>query len=368
MRGSPPAESSDAAGRIAASSDLASADRSFSDRARSARERLGRVVAVGEVGVLLALALIVIFFYALEPAFLSPRNIRAILRVVSFIGIIAIGQTVLLVGGEFDLSVGAVAGLSAVCSAKLMTAFALPVGIALFGGVVVGASVGLVNGLVVVKLKIPAFIQTLGMLFIGQGLIQVVTNGYPVYPLPAAIADIGYADFIFGLGWSFVFFVIAALVADFVLRRTVLGRNMYATGGNPEVARLVGIDTTRYKIGAFMLIGTLAAIAGMFVMADLASGTTSIGSGWELSVIAGVVVGGVSLFGGAGTIAGGLSGVLLLQVVTSGLVVVGVNANWQQIAVGVIMVLAVGLDIVRRRYFIAGGGSTSEATGETQQP
>ncbi len=343
----------------------AEASASFDGSGPPLRDRLTRLIAVGEVGVLLALFIVVCFFFVLEPAFLSARNIRAILQVVSFIGIIAIGQTILLVNGEFDLSVGAVAGLSAVCSAKLMTALALPVPVALMGGLVVGGGVGLVNGLLVVRLKIPAFIQTLGMLFIGQGLIQVVTNGYPVYPLPQVIGDIGYADIVFGLGWSFVFFVIAALAADFVLRRTVVGRNMYATGGNPEVARLVGIDTARYKIGAFMVTGMLAAIAGMYVMADLASGTTSIGSGWELNVIAGVVVGGVSLFGGAGTMAGGLIGVLLLQVVTSGLVVIGVNANWQQIAVGVIMVLAVGLDILRRRFFIVGatGAPASDATG-----
>jgi ribose transport system permease protein len=324
------------------------------------RERVIRVFAVGEVGVLAALALIVLFFYVLEPAFLSLRNVSAILTVVSFIGIIAIGQSILLVGGEFDLSVGSVAGLSAVVSAKLMTAAALPVPIAVLGGMLVGGSVGLVNGLIVVKLRIPAFIQTLGMLFIGQGLIQVVTNGYPVYPLPKVVGDLGYAHPLPGLGWSFVFFIVAGVGGDFVLRRTVLGRNMYATGGNPEVARLVGINTSLYKIGAFVLIGVLAAIAGMFVMADLASGTTSIGSGWELAVIAGVVVGGVSLFGGAGTMAGGLLGILLLQAVQSGLVVIGVNANWQQIAVGTIMVLAVGLDIVRRRLFITGAGHGGE--------
>ncbi len=324
------------------------------------RERIVRLFAVGEVGVLAALILIVFFFYLLEPAFLSDRNLGAILTVVSFIVIIAIGQTILLVGGEFDLSVGSVAGLSAVVSAKLMTAAALPVPIAVLGGMLVGGTIGLINGLIVVKLRIPAFIQTLGMLFIGQGLIQVVTNGYPVYPLPKSVGDLGYAHPLLGLGWSFVFFIVAGIVGDFVLRRTVLGRNMYATGGNPEVARLVGINTGLYKIGAFVLIGVLAAIAGMFVMADLASGTTSIGSGWELAVIAGVVVGGVSLFGGAGTMAGGLLGILLLQAVQSGLVVVGVNANWQQIAVGTIMVLAVGLDILRRRLFIAGGARGGE--------
>lgn len=327
------------------------------------RDRLVRLFAVGEVGVLAALLVIVVFFYVLEPAFLSDRNIRAILTVVSFIGIIAIGQTILLVSGEFDLSVGSVAGLSAVVSAKLMTAAALPVPLAIVCGVLVGASAGFVNGFAVVKLKIPAFIQTLGMLFIGQGMIQLVTDGYPVYPLPKIVGDIGFADPIFGLGWSFGFFIVAAIVADFVLRRTVLGRNMYATGGNQEVARLVGINTSAYKIGAFVLIGMLAAIAGMFVMADLASGTTSIGSGWELAVIAGVVVGGVSLFGGAGTMAGGLIGILLLQGVQSGLVVIGVNANWQQIAVGSIMVFAVGLDILRRRIFITGGGQSSGEGG-----
>jgi ribose transport system permease protein len=331
-------------------------------------DRIVRVFAVGEVGVLTALIIIVAFFYFLQPAFLSERNIRAILTVVSFVGIIAIGQTILLVNGEFDLSVGSVAGLSAVVSAQLMTAAALPVPIAILGGMVVGGGVGLVNGLVVVRLKIPAFIQTLGMLFIGQGLIQVVTGGHPVYPLPESVSAIGFAKPFFGLGWSFVFFIIAAIVADFVLRRTVIGRNMYATGGNQEVARLVGINVGLYKIAAFVLIGVLAGIAGMFVMADLASGTTSIGSGWELAVIAGVVVGGVSLFGGAGTMAGGLSGILLLQIVQSGLVVIGVNSNWQQIAVGVIMVMAVGLDILRRRFFIAGGGRRETDTAADPIP
>jgi ribose transport system permease protein len=322
--------------------------------AQSFRRRLIGFIAVGEVGVLAAMALLVAFFWLLEPAFLSERNIRAILNVVSFVGIIAIGQTVLLVAGEFDLSVGSVAGLSAVVAAKMMTAAALPVAVAVVGGVGVGALIGLVNGLIVVRLGIPAFIQTLGMLFIGQGLIQLVTGGYPVYPLPEAINVMGNTDLAFGLGWSFAFFIIAAIVADFVLRRTVLGRNMYATGGNKEVAHLVGINTNAYKIGAFIVVGALSAIAGMFVMADLGSGGTSIGSGWELTVIAGVVVGGVSLFGGAGTVAGGAVGILMLKVVQSGLVVIGVNSNWQQIAVGVIMVMAVGLDILRRRYFIAG--------------
>ena len=330
--------------------------------APSLRSRIIAFIAIGEVGVIAALLLLVAFFYFVQPAFLSERNIRAILNVVSFVGIIAIGQTILMVAGEFDLSVGSVAGVSAVTAAQLMTALAWPVPLAILGGVGVGAFIGLINGIIVVKFRIPAFIQTLGMLFIGQGLIQLVTGGYPVYPLPKEVSDFGMSSFAFGLGWSFAFFIVAAVVADFVLRRTVLGRNLYATGGNPEVARLVGINTTVYKICSFITVGALAAVAGMFVMADLQSGTTSIGSGWELIVIAGVVVGGVSLFGGAGTIAGGVVGILMLKVVQSGLVVIGVNSNWQQIAVGVIMVLAVGLDILRRRYFTVGAGAKVAAS------
>ncbi|MEJ0097758.1 MAG: ABC transporter permease [Bauldia sp.] len=318
-----------------------------------------RLISVGELGVFLALVLLIAFFYVIEPAFLSERNVRAVLRVVALVGIIGIGQTMLLVAGEFDLSVGSTAGLAAVVSAKLMTAVGLSVPEAILGGIVVGALLGAVNGFVVVRLRIPAFIQTLGMLFIGRGLIQVVTKGYPVYPLPPAIKDIGQSDFFFGLGWSFVTFAVVAIVCDFVLRRTVVGRNLYATGGNPAVAQLVGINTQIYKMGAFVAVGALAAVAGMFVMADLQTGATSIGSGWELTVIAGVVVGGVSLFGGVGTVAGGAIGILLLQVVQSGLVVIGVNANWQQIAVGVIMVMAVGLDVVRRRYFVDGSAGRS---------
>jgi len=328
----------------------------------SLRTRLLAFMTIGEIGVIAALLLIVALFYVLEPAFLSERNVRAILNVVSFVGIIAIGQTILLVAGEFDLSVGSVAGVSAVSAAQLMTAFAWPVPLAVMGGVGIGLMIGLLNGIVVVKFKIPAFIQTLGMMFIGQGLILLITGGFPVYPLPEPVAKFGMSTIAFGLGWSFAFFIVAALVADFVLRRTVLGRNLYATGGNPEVARLVGINTTWYKIGAFMVVGALSAVAGIFVMADLQSGTTSIGKGWELVVIAGVVVGGVSLFGGVGTVAGGVVGILLLKVVQSGLVVVGADPNWQEIAVGGIMVAAVGLDILRRRYFAAGTSVTAAAS------
>ncbi len=323
---------------------------------QSNRRRLGpallALLAGGEAGVIIALALLVIVFSLLNDAFVSSMNIRAMFIAVSYIGIIGVGQTILLVDGDFDLSVGSVAGLCAVVSAWLMTSGHLPVPLGLLGGIAVGAGLGFVNGTVVVRFGIPAFIATLGMLFVAAGLTQVVTNGYPIYPIPDSVGNFGAAPALFGVGWSFIILIVLVIGGDLLMRRTTIGRNLYATGGNKEVAQLVGINTNRYKMVCFMLTGSLSAVAGMLVMASLASATTSIGTGWELNCIAGVVVGGVSLFGGVGTVLGGILGMLLLQVVQSGLVVVGVSANWQQVSVGAIMILAVGLDVGRRKLSV----------------
>jgi len=316
---------------------------------------LGRAIAVSEAGILLSLVALVLAFWLINDAFTSSANIRAMAIGMSYVGIIAVGQTLLLVGGEFDLSVGSVAGLCAVASGWLMTDGSLPVAVALALGLGLGALLGLVNGLVVVRLGIPAFIATLGMFYSARGLDFIITNGYPVYPLPDVVGEIGAAEVVFGVGWSLVILVVLGIVADLVLRRTTIGRNLYATGGNKEIARLVGINTDLYKIACFAITGMLAALAGLLVMASLASGSTTIGQGWELIVIAGVVVGGVSLFGGVGTVAAGLIGMVVLQVVQSGLVVSGVSPNWQTVAVGFVMVLAVGLDLLRRKVSAGGG-------------
>ncbi len=321
----------------------------------SAPNRVRQVLAISEAGVIASLLALVLVFYLLQPAFLSSTNVRSMLSAISFVGIIAVGQTLLLVAGEFDLSVGSVAGLSAIVSAWLMTKGHLPVPLGILGGLLTGAVVGFVNGVLVVGVGIPAFIATLGMLYAARGFTYVITNGYPIYPLPHVIGSIGSAEVVFGLGWSFVLLVVLAVVGDVVLRRTTIGRNLFATGGNEEVARLVGINTARYRVVCFIVVGMLSSVAGMLVLADGASGVPSIGDGWELTVIAGVVIGGVSLFGGVGTVAAGIIGMLLLQVVQSGLVVVGVNPNWQTVAVGLIMVLAVGVDVARRRVSLTGG-------------
>lgn len=319
----------------------------------SLRRRIPQLLPLSEFGVVVPLVALVVLFYLINPAFLSTENMLAIVGAMSFVGIVGVGQSLLLVSGEFDLSVGSVAGLSAVVAAWLMTKGHIPVGIALLGGLATGAGVGVINGLIVVKVGIPAFITTLGMLYIALGVDYLITDGYPIYPLPSVIGQLGEPIVARGVSWAVVLLVVLVIVAEVFLRRTTWGRNLYAIGGNKEVARLVGINVALYKISCFALVGLLSAVAGILVMAYVDSGASTIGTDWALVVIAGVVIGGVSLFGGVGTVLAGILGMLLLQVVQSGLVVSGVSTHWQVVSVGLIMIAAVGVDLYRRR--LSGG-------------
>lgn len=326
-----------------------------------------RLLAIPELGVVIALATCIGIFQILNPVFLSGEVVGSIIQAVTFVSIIAVGQAFLLIGGNFDLSVGAVAGLTAVSSGKLMTSAGLPVWLSVLLGLGLGALLGTINGLMVTRAGVPAFIQTLGMLFVAQGLIQVVSLGYPVYPLPEVITKIGESSFFLTLGWNALLWVLISVAGDFVIRKTSIGRNLYVIGGNAEVAKIVGINVRKYQLWCFVLAGTLSALAGMLVMASLSAGAPSIGNGWELTVIAGTVVGGVSLFGGVGTIAGAILGVLLIQCVQSGLVTSGLSPNFQLIAVGTILVLAVFLDVTRRKYRNAIRKSSQEDSSKVDE-
>lgn len=313
---------------------------------------LRKLWAIPEAGIFVPLLVFTLAFFCIDQSFLGPNSVAAMLRALTFVGIIAVGQTWLMVAGGIDLSVGSVAGLCAIVSSWLMKTQGWPMEAGLLAGLSVGLLAGLVNGLVTVRLGIPAFIGTLGMLYVARGLNYLLCQGYPIYPIPDALKQLGRAEPL-GLSWAFVIFVLLAAAGDFCLRRTVYGRMAYATGGNAEVARIAGINTHRVQISCYVLTGGMAALAGMLLMSQLNVGQPEIGVGWELDVIASVVIGGVSLFGGVGTVVGTFLGLLLMQVVRSGLVVTGVSTHWQTVAVGVIMVTAVGVDLLRRRTKIS---------------
>ena len=303
-------------------------------------------------GVLIPLLLFIAFFYVLNPVFLTPKSMATMLRALSFVGIIALGQTFLMISGEFDLSVGSTAGLCAIVCSHLMANMGWGIAPAIVAGLLTGAVVGLVNSFVVLKMGVPAFIATLGMLYMARGVNYLISKGYSIYPLPEPVNDFGVSQ-PGGISWSFFIFIILALIFDQVLRRTVHGRKLYAVGGNKEVANLAGISPNLIKASGFVLVGVMAGLAGILLMSRIVTGQPTIGLGWELNVIAAVVIGGVSLWGGVGTIAGAVIGLLIMQVVSTGLIFINVDPYWQTVAVGAIMILAVFLDLLRRRAKIS---------------
>ncbi len=309
--------------------------------------RLRRLLAIPELGITLVVLSLLIGFYFVNSSILSPASIATLLCATAFVGIIGIGQTLLLISGELDISVGSVAGLCAIIAAYLMTTAELPVPVAIVSALLAGAGIGLVNGVLAVSIGIPAFIVTLGMLYVAKGFTYLISAGYPIYPLPESISAFGRASPL-GISWAFWVFFVLGIAFQLMLSRTVWGRAIYATGGNAEVARIAGIRTHRVKILCYMVTSMLAALAGILLMAQLNVGQPEIGQGWELEVIASVVIGGVSLFGGIGTVTAAALGLMLMQVVRSGMVLSSVNTHWQTVAVGAIMIVAVGLDLVRR--------------------
>ena len=315
---------------------------------RTFRNFVRRVFAIPEVGVLIPLLGFVLVFYLINPAFLNPDNIAAMVRAMSFIGVIAMGQTFLMISGAFDLSVGSVAGLGAVVCSALMVWYHWSIAAAILAGLAAGAAIGLINSFVVLKMGVPAFIATLGMLYIAKGISYLITKGYTIYPLPDAVNNFGTAEPL-NTSWSFIIFVIMAVIFGIVLAKTAYGRKLYVVGGNPEVARLAGISPAKIQLSGFVLSGMCSTLAGMLLMARIVTGNPTIGLGWELNVIAGVVIGGVSLFGGSGSILGAVIGLSIMGVVNNGLVVSKLDPYWQTVAIGVIMIVAVAIDIIRRK-------------------
>ncbi len=218
---------------------------------------LRKLWTIPEAGILVPLVVFIAVFYCINPNFLSPNSMAAMLRAMAFVGVIAIGQTWLMIAGGIDLSVGSVAGLAAVISSWLMKVHGWPTEAGLVAGLAVGMLAGMVNGVIAVRLGIPAFIATLGMLYVARGINYLICKGYPIYPIPDPLKRLGRGEPL-GLSWAFIIFFVLVLVCDFCLRRTVIGRKVYATGGNAEVARIAGINTVRVQIGCYMLTGAMA--------------------------------------------------------------------------------------------------------------
>ncbi len=290
----------------------------------------------------LLVLLIAVFQIQSDGIFLNANNLRGILGILPEIGLMVVGVTILMICGEFDLSVGSVFALMPMVMAVLL-ADGLPFIFAFLIGTAVAAMIGFINGYLTIKFSIPSFITTLGMLFIARSLTIVVSGGFPpLLPneLPTWLftAFVGPGD-IFRM--SFRWFAAVVILMSLLMNRTNFGNWVRATGGFLPAAQAMGIPTARVKIACFMLCSMLAGFAGMIQVLRLGSPLPSIGEGWELQAVAAAVIGGTALAGGVGTIIGGVIGAVLIRVIDNGLVLSQVDANWFKFAIGFLTIFAV---------------------------
>lgn len=291
--------------------------------------------------ILLVVVIVTAGFFGLQNSnFLTPASLRILLLAVVFTGVILIGQSLLLIAGEFDLSVGAVASLGSVSTAMLLASWNVNFWVAILLGTLVGGLVGLLNGVFTIIVGIPAFVTTLAMLFLARGFGYVLSGGDPVYPLPGDPGVLAKTE-IAGLFSSVWIFLLLFLFADLYVRRSSIGRKIYLIGGNPIAAKISGIKVDKIKIGLFVLTGALSAFAGILLMSRSERADNVTGLGWELAVIAAAAVGGIKLGGGSGTLLGAFLGLILLQVILQGLITIGTDAMLLDAVKGAVMIIAV---------------------------
>ena len=313
---------------------------------------LWKILEIREVGAVLPLLIAVILFTAKSDRFLTYDNMINVLRIASFTMICAIGECYLLISGSWDISIGAVYSLGGVIAGLAMTSMGLPIWLSTILALVAGGIIGLVNAFLVEKLEMPAFVATVGTQFIAKGLVQGITKGTPVYPLPDKFLGIGQTNLqigSLGIPWVLVIAIVLSIIAGLILKYTTYGRKIYAVGGNGEAARLAGIPTTKIRFSAFILCGILAALTGVLMASRLGSAQANIGNGFEMIVIAGAVIGGISMSGGAGSIFGMALGAFFMALITNGMTLIKISATWQTLVTGAILILACSLEYVRNR-------------------
>ena len=301
-------------------------------------------------GIVLLAALVAVFQIRSDGVFLNADNLRGILGILPEVGLVAIGVTLLMICGEFDLSVGSVFALMPMSVAIVLDA-GVPFAPAVLLGLLICVLVGLLNGVITVYFAIPSFITTLGMLFIARSLTIVVSGGFPPL-LPVDLPDWLFTVFVGPGGlfrMSFVWFVGIALLAGALLSLTNVGNWIKATGGHTDAASSLGIPVNGVKIGCFILCSVLAGFAGLIQVLRLGSPLPSIGEGLELQAVAAAVIGGTALSGGVGTVLGAIVGAVLIRVIDNGLVLTQVDANWFKFAIGALTILAVVANAWMRR-------------------
>ena len=307
-----------------------------------------------EASVMLALIVLLTVFSLINPIMLRPDNLRAILRASAFTGVLSIGTTWLLLSGSIDLSIGSVAGLASVVTSYLIVLQGVPYIPSILLGLLAGTGIGISNYFLVYRVKIPAFLATIGTMYIAKGMAQFISNGFQIYPLPDVFKRFGSGEPL-SISWHFLIFIFLIIVSQIILSGTIFGLEVKATGSDREIARNTEVNVKKVSIITSMVVGTLAALSGLLLMSRVITGYASIGLGWELTSITACAIGGVSLFGYEGSFFGLLLGVITLQVIKNGLVVVGFSPYVNMMCVGVILVATTAFDWQHRENLRLGG-------------
>jgi len=305
------------------------------------------IVKSSSFGIIVILfAMCLIMTIAVGDKFLSQSNLLSVFRQFSFYGILAIGMCMVIITGGIDISVGSIFALSGViaCMAIAKWGLSTPIGVLL--GILAGALFGYFNGACVTVLKLPPMITTLGSMSIARGIAYTITGGYPIGSLPDSFKFIGLG-YILNIPTPIVLMVILAIVVSLFLRKTIIGRWIYAIGGNEEGSRISGVRVDKIKRMVYSLNGVMAAVSGIATAARLGVGQSTAGQGYEMDAIAAVVIGGASLSGGSGGILGAVVGAAIMGVLRNALVLLSVSAYWQQTVIGSVIILAVALDNLR---------------------
>jgi ribose transport system permease protein len=283
-----------------------------------------------------------------SPNFLNRANLIALLVGLSFDMIVAVGMTILMVSGGFDMSVGSTLALAGAVAGYSITKYGAPIWLGIVLGLLTGLVIGLINGLLITKIRVNPFIATLGMMQVVRGIVFLVTSGLGIPNLPDGFNFFGQEK-LFGLQipvWIMLFLVI---VGEILLRRWSFFRQSYFVGGNERSARLSGINIDVVKITNYVIVGVMAAVSGLLLAGRMGTASVSAGLGAELRVISAVVIGGASLSGGEGSVIGALLGVILLNLISNGLNLLGINVYWQNVVIGGVLIIAVAADSLSHR-------------------
>lgn len=308
-------------------------------------------ITLGTLGPFIALLVACGFFATQSDRFLTGANLSLVLQQVMVVGVIAIGQTLVILTAGIDLSCGMVMALGGIVMTKFATELGLPVPLAIACGLGVTTLFGLLNGLLVTRVKLPPFIVTLGTLNIAFAITQLYSNSQTVSGLPEGLTALGNTFSLGGteVGWGTVLMLALFGLAWFVLRETAAGRHVYAVGNNAEATRLVGIPTQRVLLGVYVVAGLFYGIASLLSVARTGVGDPNAGQTENLDAITAVVLGGTSLFGGRGVVLGTLVGALIVGVFRNGLTLMGVSSIYQVLVTGVLVILAVAADQLSRK-------------------